>query len=151
MTKDASTRAGYSEERYPEQRLSGLAITAAYAVHRAFGYGFLESVYRKALIVELRHQGADVRNEVSFDLSYRGVGVGAYRADIVVAERLIVEVKAGLLPDPIAPVQLLNYLAASRLQVGLVLHFGAELQIRRVVRSPASEFKSAGEERRGDK
>jgi GxxExxY protein len=141
VTKDANTRARYSEASYPEQRLSGLAITAAYAVHRAFGYGFLESVYRKALIVELRHQGADVREEVAFDLAYRGVRVGAYRADIIVGNRLIVEVKAGLLPDPIAPVQLLNYLAASRLEVGLILHFGPDLQIKRLARSPTNATK----------
>ena len=151
MTKEANARARYSEESYPEQRLTGLAITAGYAVHRAFGYGFLESVYQKALIVELRHQGADVREEVTFDLAYRGVGVGVYRADILVGNRLIVEVKAGLLPDPIAPVQLLNYLAASRLEVGLVLHFGPDLQIRRLVRSLTNQSKCAGDPHRGDK
>ena len=129
----------YSAVYYPEQRLSGLVITAAYAVHRAFGYGFLESVYRKALVVELGYQGADVRQEVAFDLEHRGVGVGAYRADIVVGSRMIVEVKTGLLPDPIAPAQLLNYLAASHLEVGLILNFGPDLQVKRMIRSPKKE------------
>ena len=142
MSNDIATRARYPEESYPEQRLSGLAISAAYAVHRAFAFGFLESVYRKALIVELRHQGAEVRAEVPYDLRYRGVGVGAYRADMIVEGRLVVEVKAGLLPDPIAPVQLLNYLTASRLEVGLVLHFGPDLQIRRLARSETKVSKS---------
>lgn len=125
----------YSEASYPEQRLSGLVITAAYAVHRAFGFGFLESVYRKALTVELNHQGTEVRQEVPFALAHRGVSVGEYRADIVVGCRMIVEVKTGLLPDPIAAPQLLNYLSASGMEVGLVLQFGPDLQIKRVVRS----------------
>jgi GxxExxY protein len=124
----------YSEQNYPQQRLSGLVIAAGYEVHRAFGFGFLESVYRKAIVVELMHRGAAVQQEVPFKLLHRGVEVGAYRADIVVATRVIVEVKAGLLPDPSAPAQLLNYLAASGLEVGLVLHFGSTLEIKRVVR-----------------
>ena len=61
--------------------------------------------------------------------------VGEYRADIVVGCRMIVEVKTGLLPDPIAAPQLLNYLSASGMEVGLVLQFGPDLQIKRVVRS----------------
>ena len=73
--------ARYSEDNYPEQRLSGLVITAAYAVHRALGFGFLESVYRRALVVELNHLGAEVRQEVPFALTHRGVSVGDYRAD----------------------------------------------------------------------
>ena len=141
MSKSANTVPRFSEASYPEQRLSGMVITAAYAVHRAFGYGFLESVYRKALTVELRHQGAEVREEVPFDLTHRGVGVGLYRADVIVGGRLIAEVKTGLLPDPAAPAQLLNYLAASGLEVGLVLHFGPELQIKRLARSITKESK----------
>ena len=125
----------YSEASYPEQRLSGLVITAAYAVHRTFGFGFLESVYRKTLTVELNHQGVVVRQEVPFALAHRGVSVGTYRADMVVGDRIIVEVKAGLVPDPVAAPQLLNYLCASGLEIGLILHFGPDLQIKRVVRS----------------
>ena len=125
----------YSEADYPEQRLSGLVMSSAYAIHRAFGYGFLESVYRRALTVELNHQGTEVRQEVPFALAHRGVPVGSYRADMVVGGRIIVEVKTGLLPDPVAAPQLLNYLSASGLEVGLVLHFGPDLQIKRVVRS----------------
>lgn len=126
----------YSDENYPEQRLSGLVIAAGYEVHRTFGFGFLESVYRRALVAELQYRGADVLQEVPFTLVHRAKDVGSYRADIVVEERLIVEVKAGLLPNPVAQVQLLNYLAASGLEIGLVLHFGPQLEIKRVVRAP---------------
>ncbi|CAN5438444.1 GxxExxY protein [soil metagenome] len=125
----------YSEANYPEQRLSGLVIAAGYAVHRAFAFGFLESVYRKAMVAELLHRGAAVQQEVPFKLLHLGVDVGVYRADIIVKDRMIIEVKTGVLPDPIAPVQLLNYLAASGLELGLVLHFGPRLEVKRMVRS----------------
>ena len=91
--------------------------------------------------MEPRHQGAEVREQVPFELEHRGVGVGVYRADVIVGGRLIVEVKAGLLPDPAASAQLLNYLTASGLEVGLVLHFGPELQIKRLARSITKETK----------
>ncbi|MDQ2666938.1 MAG: GxxExxY protein [Gemmatimonadota bacterium] len=125
----------YSEVSYPEQRLTGLVIAAGYAVHRAFGFGFLESVYRRAMAAEMQHRSAVVQQEVPFKLLHLGVDVGVYRADIIAESRIIVEVKTGLLPDPIAPVQLLNYLAASGLELGLVIHFGPHLEVKRVIRS----------------
>ena len=131
----ANRRQQYDRHDFPDQPLSGLIIASGYAVHRAFGYGFLESVYRRALVVELSHRGALVAQEVRFGLLHRGVNVGVYRADVIVEQRIIVEVKAGLLPDPIAPVQLLNYLRASGLHLGLVLHFGPDVHIRRVIDS----------------
>ncbi|MDB5071339.1 MAG: hypothetical protein JWM87_2450 [Candidatus Eremiobacteraeota bacterium] len=123
----------FSDADFPDQNLSGLVIAAGYAVHQAFGYGFLESVYKKALVVELRHKGAAVDQEVRFDLTHRGVNVGVYRADVIVEGRIIIEVKTGLLPDPVAGGQLLNYLAASHLTLGLLLHFGPRLEIKRVI------------------
>ena len=123
----------YSDTDFPDQHLSGMVIAAGYAVHQAFGFGFMETVYKKALVVELRHAGAAVEQEFRFDLTHRGVNGGVYRADIIVEGRIIIEVKTGLLPDPIAPAQLLNYLAASKLTLGLVLHFGPRLEIRRII------------------
>jgi hypothetical protein len=128
----------YAHADFPDQHLSGLVIAAGYAVHQAFGYGFLEAVYRRALVVDLMHRGVAVEQESRFDLVYRGVNVGTYRADILVERRMIVEVKTGLLPDPVASAQLLNYLAAAHLVVGLVLHFGPRLEIKRVILSSKS-------------
>jgi GxxExxY protein len=90
-------------------------------------------VYRRALAVELEFRGLDVRQEVPFDIGYRGVPVGRYRADLVVEGLVVVEVKTGVVLDPLAVPQAVNYLNASRLPVGLVAHFGARVQIRRVV------------------
>src|SRR5450759_1121720 len=106
----------FSEHEYPLQELTGRIILAFFEVHRRFGFGFLESVYRRALAVELAHAGIPVAQEVPFELMHRGVSVGFYRADLIVASTVIVEAKTGLLLDPVAPAQLLNYLKAARLE-----------------------------------
>jgi len=81
--------------------LTGRVISACYYVHRSFGYGFLESVYQRALAAELEYQGVPVAREVPYELFHRGVSVGLYRADLVVDSRVIVEAKIGLVLDPI--------------------------------------------------
>jgi GxxExxY protein len=130
-------RRRFPEAEYPLQQLSGTIITAFREVYRAFGFGFLESVYRRALAVELTYRGVTVAQEVSYELSHRGVSVGSYRADLVAERAVVVETKTGLILDPSAPAQLLNYLSASRLPVGLVLYFGPRPAIKRIVASRA--------------
>jgi GxxExxY protein len=126
----------FSDEAFPLQAVTGTTIAAAFAVFRAFGYGFLESVYRRALAVELRRRGVRVDEEVKYELFHHDEPVGCYKADMVVDSRVIVETKTGLTPDPIAPIQLLNYLCAARLTLGLVIHFGPRgARVRRVVSS----------------
>jgi len=93
----------YSASEYPDQQVTGLIIASAYEVHRVFGFGFLESVYKRALAVEMRHRGAKVGREVRFELDHRDEDVGIYKADILVENRIIVEVKTGRVPDPQAP------------------------------------------------
>jgi GxxExxY protein len=116
--------------------MTGTIIAAAFAVFRAFGYGFLESVYRRALVIELRRRGVRVEEEVRYELFHHGEPVGCYKADMVVESRVIVETKTGYTPDATAPTQLLNYLCAARLTLGLVIHFGPRgAKPRRVVSS----------------
>jgi GxxExxY protein len=125
-----------ADEAFPLRALTGTIIAAAFAVFRAFGYGFLESVYRRALAVELRHRGVRIDQEVKYDLFHRGECVGCYKADMIADSRVIVETKTGLVPDPIAPMQTLNYLRAAQLTLGLVIDFcprGA--RVRRVISS----------------
>ena len=124
------------DQHHQHAELTGRVIASAYRVHRQLGFGFLESVYRRALAAELRCLGMDVMTEVPYDVVYRGVTVGMYRADLVPEGKVIVEVKTGAKPDPTAKAQLLNYLKVSGLQVGLILHFGPELQIKRLVFTP---------------
>ncbi len=133
MPTDPAPREQYDDARYPHQRVTGVVIASAFAVHRAFGFGFLEAVYRRAMAVELRYLGVDVQQETSFPLHYRGECVGNYRADLIVANCVIVEVKAGPRLDPTARAQLLNYLSCSGLELGLIVHFGPSVDIKRIV------------------
>ena len=124
----------FSDDAFPLQAVTGTIIAGAFAVFERFGYGFLEPVYRRALGVELRHRGVHVEQDVKYELFHLGESVGYYKADMVVDSRVIVETKAGLVLDPVAPIQLLNYLCAARLTLGLVIHFGPKgAKVRRMV------------------
>ena len=108
-------------------------IGAMFDVHDSLGCGFLESVYANALAVDLRARGVRVERHVAFDIVYRGVEVGRYVADLVVERKVVVETKVARGIDPAHRAQLLNYLRASGLEVGLVVNFGISAQFRRVV------------------
>jgi GxxExxY protein len=125
----------YDDADYPFQPLTRRILAGFYHVHWTFGFGFNEAVYRRALAVELRYRGIEVSEHVRYEVQYRGELVGTYEADLVAEQTIIVETKTGLVADPSAPGQLLNYLCAARLPVGLVLHFGPRAQVKRVVRS----------------
>lgn len=127
------------------------------AVHRKLGPGFLEAIYQHALSIEFDRQGIPHRREVPFDVYYEGVKLSAeYRADFVCFGEVLVEVKAHLglgLPDTH---QVVNYLRASGLGVGLLVNFGlGSLENRRFVfthpRKPESAQWQAGPQRSGAK
>jgi GxxExxY protein len=134
----------FDESEYPDQKLTGEIIGAFYYVYHCLGYGFLESVYRKALAVELRYRGIPAAEEVPFKVEHRDVLVGIPRSDLVAAGRIIVETKAGTVLDPAGAVQLLNYLQASKMQIGLLLHFGPTPAVKRLIgsRSHLRDFSS---------
>lgn len=95
---------------------------------------FLEKVYENALALELSKSGLFVERQKKFPVRYEGTAVGDYQADLVVARKVIVECKATSNLDPAHEAQLINYLKASGLRVGLLLNFGrAKLQYRRMV------------------
>ena len=130
----------YPEELFPLQAVTGTIIAAGFAVFKAFGFGFLESVYRRALGVDLRHRGVVVDEELMFPLAHLGESVGVYKADLIVERRVIVEVKTAVKRDPNAPTQLLNYLSAAKLNVGLVLDFAPSgVRVRRMIASDLKE------------
>ncbi len=116
-----------------EANLTGAIITAFYAVYDELGYGFLESLYMAALERELLAGGHRVGREVYVPVSYRGAELGRQRLDMVVDERVVVEAKATEILHPNASRQLFAYLRATRLEVGLVLHFGPRPRFHRVV------------------
>ena len=106
--------------------LCGQAIDAAMKGHSTLGPGFLESVYQSALIWELRKLGLKADAERPITVRYDGQVVGAFTADLLVNDSLIVELKAIQTLSKAHEVQLVNYLAATGLDQGLLLNFGAE-------------------------
>jgi len=123
------------EKTFLYQDLTYQLIGAAMAVHCELGHGFLESVYEKAYAHELTLIPIPFDRQVSLDVHYKGVSVGQFRADFVADGKVVVEIKAvkKLLPEHEA--QLINYLKASGLRVGLLLNFGAPSleKMRRIV------------------
>jgi GxxExxY protein len=122
-------------ERFPHGELTEAIIGGMFTVYREFGAGFLESVYANALAVEVRARGLRVDRNVAYEIYYQGVLVGRYVADLVVESKVIVETKAARSIDTSHRAQTLNYLHASKLEVGIVLNFGTTPQFKRVVRS----------------
>jgi GxxExxY protein len=120
---------------YPEQDLMRKILEAAFAVHNTLGCGFLEKVYSNALLVELRNKDLHCEHEVPFKVKYKDVVVGDYCADLIVDRRVLVELKACAGLDSVHEAQILNYLKASSIQVGLLMNFGKpKLEYRRFVR-----------------
>jgi GxxExxY protein len=119
---------------FPEQELTGKIIGAAFAVHNDLGAGFLEKVYSNALAIELGQAGISCEREVPFKVRHRNMVVGDYCADIVVEQRVLVGLKACVGLDSVHEAQILNYLKASGIRVGLLMNFGQpRLQYRRFV------------------
>ncbi len=101
-------------------------------VHRALGPGFLEAVYANALTHELNIQGFSYQREQPLAVTYSGVIVGSYVADLIVSGELIVEIKAVQTLAKAHEAQLVNYLNATGIETGLLLNFGApSLEFRR--------------------
>ena len=116
-----------------EEHLTRRIIGGFYEVYNILGYGFAESVYAKALELELKARGLRVEREVWLDVYYKGERVGTFRADMLVESRVVVENKAKVAVSHADRDQLRNYLRGSVLEVGLLLHFGPRPAIQRVV------------------
>jgi len=116
------------------QELSSRIINAAIKVHKTLGPGFLETIYERALCIELEKQGIAFESQKEVEISYEGVAVGTHRIDLIVEDKVIVELKAHKELEDIHFAQVRSYLKATGLRLGLVLNFGkATLKIKRVV------------------
>ena len=115
------------------EELTKSAIGAFYEVYNDKGFGFLENVYANSMQVELRERGHVVQRELPITIPYKGYPVGDYRVDIIVDHCLILEVKSTETLHPNARRQLRNYLCATAIPVGLLLHFGPEAKFYREV------------------
>ena len=115
-------------------------IGCAFTVHNKLGPGFLEKVYENALRIELLKVGLTVKQQQPISVIYDGQVIGEYYADLWVEERVVVELKAALTLVKEHEVQLVNYLTATSVDLGLLLNFGSSVQVKRKFR----EFKPRG-------
>ena len=127
-------------ENYKHAEITEKIIKAFYNVYNKLGFGFLEKVYEHAILIELRKMGMEVVNQYMIKVFYDGIEVGNYFADLFVENSVIVEIKAaeGLIEEHEA--QLVNYLKATNIEVGLLLNFGKKPSFKRKVFS--NEFKT---------
>lgn len=113
--------------------ISEKILKAFYNVYNSLGYGFLEKVYENAMMIELRKLGMNVQRQVPIKVFYEKQLVGEYFADIVVDGKVIVELKAAESLCEAHEFQLINYLKATELEIGLLLNFGKKPQFRRKI------------------
>ena len=116
---------------------------SALIVNKHFGTGFLEEVYKNALVVELRSRGIKAEPERELLIYYKNEIVGKYRSDILVDDRLIIETKSIEALSKVHSMQLVNYLCATKLDVGLLINFGFNFQLRtktRIHRDPRFQY-----------
>ena len=117
-----------------EEQISYAVQGCAFEVYRQLGCGFLEKVYEKALLAELELQGLRAEAQVPVSVQYKNVRVGEYFADIVVEGRVILELKAQQNLPQASRAQLLNYLKATGLHLGMLINFAfPKANIKRVV------------------
>lgn len=116
---------------YKHAELTEKIIGAAYTVYNALGWGFLEKVYENAMFIELGRLGLSVKQQEAITVVYAGEVVGDYFADLIVDDKVIVELKATAVLGKIDEAQLVNYLKATGIEVGLLIGFGKKIEIRR--------------------
>ena len=125
---------GVENTIYPEAELTQRILKGAFAVHNTLGCGFLEKIYSNALLVELKQTGLGCEKEEPFKIRYKEIIVGDYCADFILERRVLVELKACAGLEKAHEAQILNYLKASGMRVGLLMNFGKpKLDYRRFI------------------
>jgi GxxExxY protein len=134
VPEDSRDRGGPTVAVYPHQELTHAVIGAAMAVHADLGHGFLEKVYGNALAVELRLRAVTFEEQVPIPVTYKGQNVGTYFADMIVDGSVLCELKALDALTSVHESQVLHYLKATGIKIGLLLNFGTQkLQIKRLI------------------
>lgn len=131
MNTENTVEMGGREFRHLE--ITRRIVGVFFEVYGELGYGFLESVYRVAMTLALREAGITVEAEMELQARFRGRSIGAFRADLLVENAVLVELKAARGIDSTHIAQLLNYLRCTALETGLILNFGPRPQIRRLI------------------
>jgi len=119
-------------EQFRHSALTKDIIGTFYEVYNELGYGFLESVYENSLCIELRDRGYEVFQRIAIPVLFRGRQVGDFYADILVNKLILLELKTARSIDQAHIAQLLNYLKATQIEVGLLLNFGPKPEFKRV-------------------
>ena len=115
------------------EEITEKAIKAFYKVFNTLGWGFLESVYQNAMLIELNKNEGTTEMEKNIEVHYEGHKVGNYFADIIIDDKVILELKTSEKLNELHKYQLINYLKASELEVGLLLNFGKVPEFKRVI------------------
>jgi GxxExxY protein len=119
--------------RFRHHDLTDRVVGVFYDVYGELGYGFLESVYRTAMTMALREAGLRVTPEIKLQAQFRRQPIGWFRADLLIEDVVLIELKATREIDSTHIAQLLNYLRCTALETGLILNFGPRPQIRRLI------------------
>lgn len=116
-----------------KQELTDGILQVFYHVYNILGYGFLEKVYHNAMMIELKRRGYTFESQKKIPVTYKQEIVGEYYADIIVNDSVILELKASEVLVPENENQLINYLRATEIEIGLLLNFGKRPEVRRKV------------------
>lgn len=129
-----------SGESYKHADITKKIIGCAMRVHSVLGSGFQEVIYQKALCVELDRAGLSFQREKEVPVYYDGIEIGTRRADFIVEGNVLVELKAITQLDPITYAQMINYLTAYGMEIGLLINFGEKsLKFKRFIKSAKSD------------
>lgn len=123
----------YNNSNYKHSDITEKIIKEAYMVHNSLGFGFMEKVYENALYKRLNENNLKVQQQCPIKVSFEEQIVGDYCADLLVNDCVIVELKAVEKMHEIFEVQLVNYLKATQIEVGLLVNFGKKLEVKRKV------------------
>jgi len=115
------------------EELTKAIIGCFYKVYNTLGYGFLERVYENAMLYELNANNLNTKKQYPIKVHYESIIAGEYFADILVEDKVILELKAQPVINAAHEAQLLNYLRATNLEIGLLLNFGKEAKFKRLI------------------
>jgi GxxExxY protein len=128
------TQIKIGDKDFSLQPVTQSLIGAAFEVHNVLGFGFLEKVYQRAMQIELQARGVKVELEPKIQVKFKGVIVGDYAADLLVENKIIVELKTDVVYQSVHEAQLLNELRATEIRLGYLINFGRErVEYKRMV------------------
>ena len=122
-----------TNEQFRHAELTKAIIGCFYDVYNELGFGFIESVYENSLSLALRANGFEVHQQIAIPVWFRGAQVGDFDADVMVNHLILIELKTARAIEPSHLGQLLNYLKATEIEVGLLLNFGPKPEFKRIV------------------